>query len=89
MIRNFVGSHTGVFFEVNNELLPFMLHGTGDLYCSCLLAAIMAGRTVREAVEFAGDFVHDAMIVSSQQPQFQDRGVSFEPMLGRVSALLQ
>ena len=89
VIRNFVGSHTGAFFEVNNELLPFMLHGTGDLYCSCLLAAIMAGRTVREAVEFAGGFVHDAMIVSSQQPQFQDRGVSFEPMLGRVSALLQ
>lgn len=88
LIRNFVGSHDGAFFEVNNELLPYMLHGTGDLYCSCLLAAIMADRTPEEAVRFAGDFVHDAMIVSSKQPQFKDRGVSFEPLLGRVSALI-
>ena len=48
----------------------------------------MAGRPTDEAVAFAGDFVHDAMIVSSQQPQFQDRGVSFEPLLGKVTALL-
>ncbi len=88
-IRNFVGSADGAFFEVANELLPYMLHGTGDLYCSCLLAAIMAGRTLRESVAFAGDFVHDAMLVSSQQPAFRDRGVSFETMLGRVSDLLK
>jgi len=88
-IRNFVGTDGGAFFEVKNELLPYMLHGTGDLYCSCLLAAVMAGRTLRESVEFAGDFVHDAMIVSSKQPQFQNRGVSFETMLGRIADLLK
>lgn len=89
LIRNFVGTATGDFFEVNNEFLPYMLHGTGDLYCSCLLAAVMAGRTLREAVTFAGDFTHDAMIVSSKQPEFQARGVSFEPLIGKVAALLQ
>ena len=88
LIRNFVGTQDGAFFEVHNELLPYMLHGTGDLYCSCLLAAVMAGRSTEEAVRFAGDFVHDAMMVSAQQPQFQDRGVSFEPLLGKVAALL-
>ena len=88
LIRNFVGTQGGAFFEVHNELLPYMLHGTGDLYCSCLLAAVMAGRSTEEAVRFAGDFVHDAMMVSAQQPQFQDRGVSFEPLLGKVAALL-
>ena len=88
LIRNFVGSQSGAFFEVNNELLPYMLHGTGDLYCSCLLAAVMAGKALDEAVRFAGDFVHDAMIVSSKQPQFRERGVSYEPLLGKVTALL-
>lgn len=89
LIRNFVGTASGDFFEVNNEFLPYMLHGTGDLYCSCLLAAVMAGRTLREAVAFAGDFTHDAMIVSSKQPEFQARGVSFEPLIGKIAALLQ
>lgn len=88
-IRNFVGGVDYDMFEVHNEYLPYMLHGTGDLYCSCLLAAIMAGRTLQEAVMFAGDLVHDAMIVSSDQPDFKNRGVSFELLLGKVCGLLQ
>ena len=89
VVRNFVGSQ-GVtdIVEVSNEYLPYLLHGTGDVYASCLLAALMAGRTLEEAVAFAGDFVHDAMIVSAEQPHFQERGVSFEPLLGKVTALL-
>ena len=89
LIRNFVAGRDFGVFEVSNEYVPYMLHGTGDLYCSALLAAIMAGRTVAEAVRFAGDLTHDAMLVSAKQPDFENRGVSFEPLLGRVSALLQ
>ena len=89
VVRNFVGSQGATdIVEVSNEYLPYLLHGTGDVYASCLLAALMAGRTLEEAVAFAGDFVHDAMIVSAEQPHFQERGVSFEPLLGKVTALL-
>lgn len=89
IIRNFAAGVDIKPFEASNEYLPYMLHGTGDLYCSCLLAAIMAGRTLKEAVEFAGELTHDAMIVSSKQPNFMDRGVSFELLIGRIAALLQ
>ena len=89
VVRNFVGSQGATdIVEVSNEYLPYLLHGTGDVYASCLLAALMAGHTLEEAVAFAGDFVHDAMIVSAEQPHFQERGVSFEPLLGKVTALL-
>ncbi len=88
-IRNFVGGADMDVVEVSNEYVPYMLHGTGDLYASCLLAAVMAGRSLEEAVRFAGDFVHDAMIVSAQQPEFEARGVSFEPLLGKVCDLLK
>ena len=87
-IRNFVGGKDCETFEAHNEYLPYMLHGTGDLYASCLMAAVMAGRSLQEAVAFAGDFVHDAMLVSAEQPDFKDRGVSFEPLLGKVCELL-
>lgn len=89
VIRNFVGGIDCETRELSNEYLPYMLHGTGDVYASCLLAAIMAGRTLEEAVRFAGDFTHDAMIVSAKQPNFQERGVSFELLLGKVSDLLK
>ena len=41
-----------------------------------------------EAVTFAGDLTHDAMIVSAKQPDFKNRGVSFELLLGKVTDLL-
>ena len=89
VIRNFIGSAgSDGIVEVSNEFLPYMLHGTGDVYASCVLAAVMAGRSLADAAAFAGDFVHDTMIVSSKQPNFQDRGVSFELLLGKVTALL-
>ena len=90
IIRNYLASAAdgGQVEEISSELLPYMLHGTGDLYASCLMAAVMAGRSLQEAVAFAGDFVHDAMLVSAEQPDFKDRGVSFEPLLGKVCELL-
>ncbi len=88
VVRNFVGGVDMQTVEVNNAYLPYMLHGTGDVYASCLLAAVMTGRDLVEATAFAGSFVHDAMIVSAEQPNFRERGVSFEPLLGQVSALL-
>lgn len=68
--------------------LPYMLHGTGDLYASALTAAVFAGRGLVEAARFAGEFVRDAMEITRYQPNYQERGVSFEPVLGEVAALL-
>lgn len=89
LIRNFVQGETCEFAETKNELLPYMLHGTGDLFCSALLAAVMAGKDLSAATRFAGDFVVDAMKVTAHQPDFEARGVSFEPLLGKISALLE
>lgn len=90
VMRNYVGgAGMSDHIVVSNEYVPYMLHGTGDVYASCVLAALMAGRSLVEATAFAGDFVHDAMIVSADQPNFKDRGVSFELLLGKVSELLK
>lgn len=88
IIRNFVGGKDMEITEASNEFLPYMLHGTGDLYASSLLAAVMVGKDMASAVEFAGNITHDAIIVSSKQPNFQDRGVNFETLLGQVTDLL-
>ena len=89
IIRNFVGGADMATREVSNEYLPYMLHGTGDVYASCVLAGVMAGKSLADSVAFAGDFVHDAMVVSAEQPHFRERGVSFEPLLGKVCQLLK
>ncbi len=89
LIRNYVCGADLSVTEVASELLPYMLHGTGDLYASSLLAAIMCGRTLLEAAEFAGGLVRRAMVITRDQPDFEVRGVSFETVLGDVCALLE
>ena len=93
VVRNFVGSFDEngnlQLTQVQNDYLPYALHGTGDVYCSCVMAAVMAGKNCIEAADFAGKFVHAAIEISTKQPEFQARGVSFEPLLGQVSDLLK
>lgn len=89
IIRNYIATtDEPQVVEVSSELLPYMLHGTGDLFASALTAAVYTGRSLREAVEFAGELVRDAMRITREQPDFEMRGVSFEPTLGKVAALL-
>lgn len=89
VIRNYIGVvGSDEVEEVSGELLPYMLHGTGDLFASGLTAAIFAGRSLRCAVAFAGDLVRDAMRITPAQPNFETRGVSFESVLSDVTGLL-
>ena len=88
LIHNYVWGDAVDFTETTNAKLPYMLHGTGDVFASTLLAAVMAGSNLAEATAFAADFTADAMLISAKQPNFEDRGVSFEPLLGKVTALL-
>lgn len=88
LIRNFVAGADTDMAEVSGELLPYMLHGTGDLYASALLAALMAGRSLLDSVAFASKLVRDAMSITNKQPDYEVRGVSFESVLGEVTQLL-
>ena len=88
VIRNYVAVRGADMEEVSGELLPYMLHGTGDLFASGLTAAIYAGESLAASVEFACALVRHAMQITPDQPDYQVRGVSFESVLGDVTALL-
>lgn len=88
LIRNYVAGQDVELAEVSGVLLPYMLHGTGDLYASALLAALMAGNSLLQSVEFASKLVRDAMRVTSEQPDYEVRGVSFETVLGEITQLV-
>lgn len=88
MIRNYVAGAEFDPVEVSSEQLSFMCHGTGDLFASAMLGAVMCNKSVRDAVAFASDFVRDAMRVTREQPDNELRGVSFESILGEVTAIV-
>ena len=74
--------------ELPHEKLPFMIHGTGDAFASALCGALLAGRGLAESARIAGKFVRDAMVSTRDQPHYKERGVSFELVLGEMTALL-
>ena len=90
LIRNYVATADDpTSVEVASPLLPYMLHGTGDLFASGLVAAIYAERPLTQAVEFADRLVADAMRITPDQPDYRLRGVSFETVLSDVTDLLR
>ncbi len=88
-LRNYVAGTGAPTAMVAHEKLPYMLHGTGDLFCSALTGAIYCGQGIVDAAHFAGQFVYDAMKITRSQPNFEERGVSFETCLGEMAALLK
>lgn len=74
--------------ELKHAKLAHMIHGTGDAFASAVCAAIMAGKSLTEAASLAGEFVRDAMISTLDQPDFARRGVNFELVLDRMTALI-
>ena len=92
-LRNFVASadHGGVSerTELVHDKLPFMIHGTGDAFASSLCGALFTGRGLADAARIAGEFVRSAMQHTRNQPDYQQRGVSFELDLEQMTALVQ
>ncbi len=83
-IYNAVMSPEIPYTELPNELHPTSLHGTGDLFASVVTAALFSGHDLLDSVTFAADLVYRAICLSVSQPGFQERGVSYEPLLGRI-----
>lgn len=90
-LRNFVGSASAgasARVELAHDKLPYMIHGTGDAFASALCGAVMAGKTLGESAQVAGEFVRHAMESTRNQPDFEQRGVSFELNLGELTGLV-
>ncbi len=67
------------YFEKEIDLLPFHMHGTGDLFTSVLTAGLVRGHDLKDSVQSAAHFVWDVMDFSQDVENAFDRGVAFEP----------
>ncbi len=68
--------------------LPFVgmeYHGTGDLFASCLLGALLSDVTFEDSARLAAEFVRDCAKLSWSDGTPANHGVRFESLLGRLS----
>ena len=74
-------SESGEYYSYFNEKLPAAFHGTGDIYASATVGAMMRGFTIPEALSIAVDFTLLTMKKTLADKDHRFYGVNFEEAL--------
>lgn len=69
---------TDTFDLAETEKLPAQFHGTGDLFASAVLGAMISGKSVPDAMALAVDYVAEVMKETLADPDHVWYGVNFE-----------
>ena len=69
---------TGKYSEYFTEHLPVSFHGTGDIYSSAAVGALVAGRTVPDALALAADYTVECIRLTLAEENHNRYGVNFE-----------
>lgn len=77
---------TGTYASYFNEELPVRFHGTGDVFASACVGALMNGKDLTGALKIAVDYTLECIRDTQNDPDARWYGVNFEsaiPMLVR------
>ena len=75
---------TGEFFSYYHDRIPVQYHGTGDVFASACVGALMRGKTLEQALMLAADYTCESIRLTEAEPGHNWYGVNFEqavPML--------
>lgn len=77
----------GVYAYYEHIKLPSSCHGTGDIFASSFVGALMRGKTAYEAAKIAADYAVECMKETAKHENHW-YGAAFEPVLGKLIAAL-
>lgn len=69
---------SGVFSEYYTDRLPVSFHGTGDIYSSTAVGALMNGMSVPDALALAADYTAECIRLTLKEENHSWYGVNFE-----------
>lgn len=69
------------YFSYYNEKLPVSFHGTGDIYASSALGAMMRGISIEDSLAIAVDYTLECMKETLSDKNHRFYGVNFETAL--------
>ena len=71
-------SETDRFFYYTNNYLPVRYHGTGDIFASAAVGALMRGQSVENALSVAVDYTYECIRLTMEDENGRPYGVNFE-----------
>ena len=78
----------GVYSYYSHELLPNSCHGTGDIYASAFVGALVRGKKPYDAAKIAADYTVECIKETAKLPDHW-YGAAFEPVLGKLIEMLK
>jgi pyridoxine kinase len=91
---SYTEGHTGVTVYEDGQCRHYEhkqiaggIHGTGDIYASAFVGAKLRGKTAFQAAAIAADYVVECIMESRNDPS-HTYGARFEPVLGKLMAML-
>ena len=77
---------TYAYYE--HELLPNSCHGTGDIYASAFVGALVRGKSAYDAARIAADYTVECIRETAKEENHW-YGAKFEPVLGKLIQALE
>ena len=74
-------SESGEYFYYFNDYLPVSYHGTGDIFASSVVGALMSGHSTNSALKVAVDFTLECIKLTMADENRRVYGVNFEQAL--------
>ena len=75
-----------VYYE--HEMLSNSCHGTGDIYASAFVGALMRGKEAYDAARIAADYTVECIKATAEEDNHW-YGAKFEPVLGKLISALE
>ena len=71
-------SETGEYFTYFNDLVDARFHGTGDVFSSTTVGALMNGRNLKDSLAIAADYTVQSILKTVENEEHNWYGVDFE-----------
>ena len=74
----FYDSTTDKFYQYYNDRLPVAYHGTGDIFASATVGALMRNHSYESALSVAVDYTYECIRLTMEDENRRSYGVNFE-----------
>ena len=78
----------GNFGFIERPFVNRMFHGTGDLYASVVVGALVHGKPLADSIDLAAEFVRECCELSFADGTSSSEGVRFETLLYRLKPII-
>lgn len=86
-ISNYLLDENGEITKFSAPYYDFIIHGAGDFFSACIISHLIKNGNLKKSVDFATNITSDAVKFTISQAGFENKGISFETFLKKLTNL--